>query len=491
MTSRDAMSQTGVDRLAVSISSLRRRAGALRHMAAAAGIALFALLPAAAQATPFLLVEAESGRVLEQQEAGKPWYPASVTKLMTVYVALAAVKQGRLTMDTPLTVSPLAASQAPSKMGFRPGTQVTLDNAIKMVMVKSANDMAMVVAEGVGGSLPAFVDEMNATAQRLGMTGTTYANPNGLPDNDQITTARDLAILARAIIYHFPEHEMLFRIPAIKIGKRVLRNYNRLIDRYPGADGMKTGFICNSGFNLVATATRNNKRLIAVVLGSRSATARAEETALLFEKGFQSSWSIFGNAAPTLSAIQNAGGVPTSMRDVVCGAKRGVVAAENEDEQPGGGFTLALSNPLVPASGAALLQNLPPSMPPIPVYVGTRTQKLDPDTAVAGDEKPKKKTVAAKPGAKPAAAAASGEGEGAPKPAAKKPAKPAVATDGTSKDAAKPATAAKPAAAKPASTTASGKKPGEGDKPAGATSAAKPKPKPAEDGAAPPPKPAT
>jgi len=447
-------------------------------MATALGLAALlpalALIPAAAHATPVLLVEADSGRVLEQQEAGKPWYPASVTKLMTVYVALAAVKQGRIGMDTPITVSARAASQAPSKMGFKPGTQVTLDNALKMVLVKSANDMAVVVAEGVGGSLPAFVDEMNATARHLGMTGTSYANPNGLPDPDQVTTARDLAILARAIIYHFPEHEMLFRIPAIKIGKRVLRNYNRLIDRYPGADGMKTGFICNSGFNLVATATRGNKRLIAVVLGARSAVARTEETALLFEKGFGSGWGgIFGSAAPALSSIQNSGGPPTSMRDVVCGARRGVVAAENEDEQPGGGFSFARA---VPVSGAALLQNLPPSMPPIPVYVGTRNQQLDPDSAVAGADKPKKP---AKPAvaAKPASATASADGKPASKPAAKPVSastKPATASaagarDGA-KDGAKPAPAAKPAAAKPA--------------PAKPAAAAKPKPEPA-------PKPAT
>lgn len=458
--------------------SFRRCAAAARRMATALGLAALlpalALIPVAANATPMLLVEADSGRVLEQQEAGKPWYPASVTKLMTVYVALSAVKARRIGMDTPITVSALAASQAPSKMGFKPGTQVTLDNALKMVLVKSANDMAVVVAEGVGGSLPAFVEEMNATARHLGMTGTSYANPNGLPDPDQITTARDLAILARAIIYHFPEHEMLFRIPAIKIGKRVLRNYNRLIDRYPGADGMKTGFICNSGFNLVATATRGNKRLIAVVLGARSAVARTEETALLFEKGFGSGWGgIFGSAAPALSSIQNSGGPPTSMRDVVCGARRGVVAAENEDEQPGGGFSFARATPV---SGAALLQNLPPSMPPIPVYVGTRNQQLDPDTAVAGADKPKKPArAAAKPAAKPATASATADGKPAPKPAAVSPAKPAAASAAGTKDGAKPASAAKPAAAKPAPAKPAPAKP---------AAAAKPKPETA-------PKPAT
>lgn len=359
------------------------------------------LFAGAARANPVLLVEADTGRVLEQQDAGKPWYQASVTKLMTVYVALNAVKNGRLTMDSPLTVSSLAASQSPSKMGFKPGTVVTLDNALKMVLVKSANDMAMVVAEGVSGSMPAFVDEMNATAAHLGMSGTHYENPNGLPNPGQISTARDLAILARALIYHFPEHEMLFRIPAIKLGKRVLRNYNRLIDRYPGADGMKTGFVCGSGYNLVATATRGGKRLIAVILGARSGTARAEEAALLLEKGFQSSWNIFGAAAPTLSSIPNQGGEPFNMTPYVCGGKRAVTASESDEDSPGISsqaisFALAAGNPSLPRSGADLLQSLPPSMPPVAVFVGTRAAPQDLATAYAPDEdeKPKKKPAA-------------------------------------------------------------------------------------------------
>ncbi|MGQ3676165.1 D-alanyl-D-alanine carboxypeptidase family protein [Xanthobacter sp. TB0139] len=340
-------------------------------LAALAGVV--ALAPLAAQANPILLVEAETGRVLEQKDAGKPWYPASVTKLMTTYVALHAVKSGRLAMDTPITVSRNAASQQPSKMGFKPGTKVTLEDALKMLMVKSANDIAVTVAEGVGGSEEEFVREMNAVAQHLGMSGTHFANPHGLPNPGQVTTARDMALLVRALIYHFPEYEGLFRIPSIKIGNRVLRNYNRLIDRYPGADGMKTGFICDSGFNLVATATRGNRRLIAVVFGSHSAKGRNEDAALLLEKGFRSgpSLSFFST---TLSSLPNEGGQPESMRAEVCGAKRNTVAAENEDEQPGGqtlGGLLSFNDPGLPASGAELLQKLPPSMPPVRVSADT------------------------------------------------------------------------------------------------------------------------
>ncbi len=196
---------------------------------------------------------------------------------MTAYVTLRAVKEGRLTLDTPLTVSANAAAQAPVKMGFPAGTMVTVDNALKMLMVKSANDMAVVLAEGVAGSIENFADQMNANARRLGMTQSSFVNPNGLPADDQISSARDLAMLARALIREMPEYDYYWHLPGIRMGKKVQRNYNTLIGRYPGADGMKTGFICASGFNLVASATRDGKRLIAVVLGAPSSAGARHE----------------------------------------------------------------------------------------------------------------------------------------------------------------------------------------------------------------------
>ncbi len=168
------------------------RASSLKLIAALA-VALFATAaPRSAQAEALLLVEADSGKVLHAENATYPWYPASVTKLMTTYVTLKAVKEGRITLDSVFTVSPTAAAEAPSKMGFRAGTQVTVDNALKMMMVKSANDMAVVLAEGVSGSIDAFSDEMNRTAQRLGMTQTHYVNPNGLPAEGQVTSRATL-----------------------------------------------------------------------------------------------------------------------------------------------------------------------------------------------------------------------------------------------------------------------------------------------------------
>jgi D-alanyl-D-alanine carboxypeptidase len=159
-----------------------------------------------AEATPSIVVDVASGQVLSQDQATASWYPASLTKLMTVYVALDAVRAGRLSLDTPLMMSPRACRMAPSKMGFRPGTEVTLRNALVMLMVKSANDIAVAIAEGVSGSVEAFAEEMNQASAKLGMTQSQWVNPNGLPDERQVTSARDLAILGRALYAQSPEY---------------------------------------------------------------------------------------------------------------------------------------------------------------------------------------------------------------------------------------------------------------------------------------------
>jgi D-alanyl-D-alanine carboxypeptidase len=346
--------------------------------------AFAAASPRVAQAEALLVVEADTGKVLQAENATYPWYPASVTKLMTAYVTLRAVKEGRITLDTLFTVSPVAASQSPSKMGFRPGTQVTVDNALKMMLVKSANDMAVVLAEGVGGSIDGFSVLMNQNAQRLGMTQTSYVNPNGLPDDRQITSARDLAILARAIIRDLPEYEYFVHIPSIRYGRRVIQNFNKLIGRYPGADGFKTGFICASGYNLVASATRDGKRLIAVVLGSSSGKARAVKAAQLLERGFANntvSW-----LRPSLGAVENLVPVdasPPNLRDEMCSGKRHKPASdEDEDNLASGGsnnsepalafFSAGLQAPTLKPS--EMLAAAPAPSEPVPVYAGpTRT----------------------------------------------------------------------------------------------------------------------
>ena len=177
-----------------------------------------AAAPSAARSEAQILVDVDSGRVLAGDNAAYPWHPASVTKLMTLYVMLRALKEGRIKTDLSFKVSANALAQPPTKMGFKVGTVVTVDNAIKMMMVKSANDMAVLLAEGVSGSVDAFSAEMNANARRLGMTQSNFVNPNGLPADEQVVSARDLAILARALIREFPEYDDYWHLPASSSG---------------------------------------------------------------------------------------------------------------------------------------------------------------------------------------------------------------------------------------------------------------------------------
>jgi D-alanyl-D-alanine carboxypeptidase len=450
--------------------------------------ALAVIGPRAAHAEALLLLEADTGKVIEAQNATMPWYPASLSKLMTAYVTLKAVKEGRITLDTLFTVSSVAALQAPSKMGFRPGTQVTVDNALKMMLVKSANDMAVVLAEGVGGSIDGFSAQMNQAAQQLGMTQTSYVNPNGLPADGQITSARDLAILARAIIHDLPEYEYFVHIPSIRYGRKVTQNFNKLIGRYPGADGFKTGFICASGYNLVASATRNGKRLIAVVLGASSGQMRAVRAAQLLERGFANntlSW-----LRPSLGTVDNLVPIdasPPNLRDEMCGGKHKRPASDEEEEAAAGTpgasgngdagltfFAAGLQPPMLKPS--ELLAGAPAASEPIPVYTGPTRTGAALAAAVAVDAEKqtprphaKKSRVAAKKpdGAAEPAAEATDAGNGA-KPEAK-PAKPAAVRHANAKPDAAPKAAETPVATadKPAAKPTKPK----------ATAAAKPAPK--------------
>jgi D-alanyl-D-alanine carboxypeptidase len=430
-------------------------------------------------AEALLLVEADTGKVLQADNATMPWYPASVTKMMTAYATLKAVKDGKLALDSLLTVSPVAASQSPSKMGLRPGTQVTVENALAMMMVKSANDMAVVLAEGVGGSIDGFSAIMNQHAQRLGMTQTSYVNPNGLPADGQITSARDLAILARAIIRDLPEYEYFYHIPSIRYGRRVTNNFNHLIGRYPGADGFKTGFICASGYNLVGSATRDGKRLIAVVLGSTSGHMRAVRAAQLLERGFANnglSW-----LRPSLGTVDNLVPIdasPPNLRDEMCGGKRHKPASDEDEDttasnaggtnggETGISFFTAGLQPPMPKTD--LLTAGPAASEPMVVYTGpkktgaaliaavsvdserqatprrgkkSRLAAKKPDAAA--DSKSDTKSDAPKAAAKPAAVRhANAKPDAAPKAAEK----PVAAADKPAAKPAKPKAVAKPAA---------------------------------------------
>src|ERR1700719_1144908 len=375
--------------------------------AAALGVATSAC------AMALILVDADSGKVLRAENATYPWYPASTTKLMTLYMTLNAVRDNRITFDTLFTVSRNANLQAPVKMGLPVGTQVTVDNALKMMMVKSANDMAVLLAEGIGGSVDDFAQQMTDTAHKLGMSESNFVNPNGLPADGQITSARDLAILARALIREFPDYSFYWHVPAIKFGRRIVRNYNPLLGRYPGADGMKTGFICASGFNLVATATRNNKRLIAVVLGAPSGAVRAIKAAEMLESGFsQNPLSWLTPSLGMVDALAPMNVDPPNLQEQTCGKHRKRPAAEDEDMDADNDNSQAaaaasetrslLLSALRAPTNPVLLSDLGPVMPVV-VYTGpTRSPSqlatLSSDIAAEPDKKKTKhhKTTAAR-----------------------------------------------------------------------------------------------
>jgi len=238
-------------------------------------------------AGPALLFEASSGKVLYSEDADKKWHPASLTKIMTAYLAFNELKAGRLTLKSKIKCSAVAHKEQPSKIGLPVGAEISMDLALQSLIVKSANDVAVMVAEAISGSVPLFVARMNATAKKLGMTQTNFVNPNGLPAAQQITSARDMAILAQAVAKDFPEYAHYWKQSSFRIGKKRLRSYNSLLRSFEGADGLKTGFICDSGFNIVASATRDGRRLMAVVLGEPSGRARGIRAASLLEHGFQ------------------------------------------------------------------------------------------------------------------------------------------------------------------------------------------------------------
>jgi D-alanyl-D-alanine carboxypeptidase len=416
--------------------TLRFRHSLFLGLAAASLLSLAA--PNHARAEAQLLIEASTGKVLHAENATYPWYPASVTKLMTAYTTLRAVREKKVTFNTLLTVSKNAAAQQPTKMGFKIGTTVTIDNALKMLMVKSANDMAVTIAEGVGGSIEGFADMMNANARRLGMSQSNFVNPNGLPAENHVSSARDLGILARALIREFPEHDSYWHISSIRYGSRVYRNYNSLIDRYPGADGMKTGFICASGYNVVASASRNGRRLIAVILGAYSGAVRAQKAAQLLERGFNSgglTW--LTPSLGTVDALAPIDAQPPNLRDEMCGGHRRKPASEdNEEEEPNpdaaaangeagsDGQAFMLSS-LKPANGKFVLGPPVETSPPVVVFTGSPDHPDSAAQAVSAAPK-KKKTKSAKATAEKPAAGDKPRAEKTAKPA--KPAKPKVSS---------------------------------------------------------------
>ncbi len=251
------------------------------------------LTSAAAVAGPTMLIDENSGRVIYAEEPDQSWYPASLTKIMTAYVTFEAIKSGKVKLDTLVPLSEKARGQPATRIGLRQGIPLNVEQALRGLILRSANDFAMALAELIGETEEGFAVKMNATAKRLGMSRSQFRNPHGLPEPEQFSTARDLAILATAILRDFPERAEMFSTMQFVIHRGTFHSQNDLLRTVEGADGMKTGFTCGAGYNVVATATRDGRRIIAVVLGEAQRDERSARAAALLEHGFAvADWKI-------------------------------------------------------------------------------------------------------------------------------------------------------------------------------------------------------
>ena len=240
----------------------------------------------------YLIVDATSGREIASDQADELRHPASLTKLMTIYLTFSALDSGRLSLGDALPVSSSALNAPPTKMGLTPGGSVSVRDATMALVTRSANDAAVVLAEALGGDEPGFARMMTQKARQLGMSSTVFRNASGLPNREQVTTARDLARLANALLRDFPHYYGVFSVQSYTYRGRPLDNHNRMLGSYEGADGLKTGYTAASGFNLVMSAMRDNRRLIGVVMGGESASRRDRQMADLMDRGFMSAQSM-------------------------------------------------------------------------------------------------------------------------------------------------------------------------------------------------------
>ena len=243
--------------------------------------------PAYSPPTASIVVDGNSGKVLHASNADAIRHPASLTKMMTLYLLFERLESGKIKLNTEMPTSAHAAGQAPSKIGLKPGETIKVEAAIKALVVKSANDVATVIAEYLGGDEPKFARMMTAKARALGMAHTTYRNANGLPNGDQVTTARDQALLGRALQDRFPNYFRYFNTRSFVYEGRTIRGHNRLLGSVDGVDGIKTGYIRASGFNIVTSVNRNNRHLVAVVFGGPSARARDAVVRSLIDKTYK------------------------------------------------------------------------------------------------------------------------------------------------------------------------------------------------------------
>ena len=318
-------------------------------------VAIVAVMVANARADdvngPSLLFDPFSGEVISQNRAGEPWYPASLTKLMTSYVIFKKIRDGKLRLDQQVPISERAHSQPASHTGLPTGKTVSVDFALQALLVYSANDMAYVLAEAASGSSEAFADEMNDVAKTMDLQATHFVNPNGLFDPRHISSARDLGVIAALIVNQYPEHLHYFSQEAVMVGKRRLPNHNSLIRIMPEAVGMKTGFVCNSGYNLVGSAVRSGRQLISVVLGARSGGVRAKASREMLDNGFDE-LSKPGHGKVGEIADQSFGSiVPADMTTTVCKRKEPVTPV-NAHQMAGWGVSFGTFDTAIKADMA-------------------------------------------------------------------------------------------------------------------------------------------
>lgn len=230
--------------------------------------------------------DTRTGAVLGQVNPDLPRYPASLTKLMTLYMTFRALRAGAISLDQAVPVSIHAATREPSKLGLTPGSYLTVEQAILALVTKSANDAACALGEMIGGTEPQFAEMMTAEARHLGMSQTVFHNASGLPDPGQVTTARDLATLGRHLVLDFPEDYHYFSVGSFYFHGHMIPNHNPMLNYYPGTEGMKTGYTAQAGLNLVTTALRDNVRLVGVVMGARTGAERTITMADMLDRGF-------------------------------------------------------------------------------------------------------------------------------------------------------------------------------------------------------------
>lgn len=282
---------------------------------------LLVLVPFSAKAAPYAayVMDARTGEVLHSRNAETRLHPASLTKMMTLYVVFEAVERGEISLDTMIKVSKKAASEPPSKLGLQAGQRIKLRYLVRASAVKSANDAATAMAEAISGSEAAFARRMNRTAKALGMTRTTFKNAHGLTETGHMSTARDMSILGRHVLYDYPQYYNLFSRRSTHAGVREVANTNRrLLAAYRGADGIKTGYTRAAGFNLVASAERGQERIIATVFGGKSSASRNAKVAELLDLGFRRAPSRAKVRKPSVPAyVGNASGPKKTIRTSV------------------------------------------------------------------------------------------------------------------------------------------------------------------------------